>query len=244
MGYTTYFNGEMEITPELDPDQVAYLQAFNRSRRMKRDAAKAELLPDPLRLAVGLPIGLFGSYYVGSHDVDHGQIADTSIINYNLAPGQEERGYVYRDIKTGEVCAAPTVRLANGYEQHRDGWQGPLLPGHNCTETYELIASADPDGQPGLWCQWTVSDGGGRLFWDEGEKFYNYEEWMAYIYRHFLGPWGRTLAGEIYWEGEEGADQGKIDAYLGATGNQIIRVHYAVIGYDDGHKLNLELVRT
>lgn len=45
-----------------------------------------------------------------------------------------------------------------------------------------------PPGQPGLWCQWTPTDDGKSLVWDEGEKFYDSAEWMKYIIDHFLQP--------------------------------------------------------
>lgn len=45
-----------------------------------------------------------------------------------------------------------------------------------------------PEGQPGLWCQWTVNDEGTEIEWDEGEKFYDADLWMTYIIEHFLKP--------------------------------------------------------
>lgn len=44
-----------------------------------------------------------------------------------------------------------------------------------------------PEGQPGLWCQWTPSDDGTRIEWDGGEKFYHAAAWMEYLITHFLG---------------------------------------------------------
>lgn len=48
--------------------------------------------------------------------------------------------------------------------------------------------NSPPTGQPGLWCNWTVTDDGSEILWDEGEKFYYAKEWMAYIIEHFLKP--------------------------------------------------------
>ncbi len=155
MGYTTNFSGSFSITPALKPEHIAYLQAFNTSRRMKRDEAKAEALPDAKRLAAGLPIGKEGGYYVGSaEDGQHGQDRDNSILDYN-SPSSD---------------------------------------------------------QPGLWCQWTVSDDGAELLWDEGEKFYDYTEWLEYLVENFLAPWGYVIAGEVEWEGEDSDDRGTIYA--------------------------------
>ena len=154
MGYHTNFSGSFSITPALKPEHIAYLQAFNTSRRMKRDAVKAESFTDPVRLAAGLPIGPEAGYYVGAAEEDHGQVRDSAVIDYNSAPA----------------------------------------------------------GQPGLWCQWTVSDDGTELLWDDGEKFYDYTEWLEYLVQHFLKPWGYTVNGEVEWEGESGDDLGIIYA--------------------------------
>ena len=65
MGYTTDFTGYMKIDPPLNPEQVSYINKFSETRRMTRDPEKASKLPDPLREAVGLPIGEGGCYFVG-----------------------------------------------------------------------------------------------------------------------------------------------------------------------------------
>ena len=72
--------------------------------------------------------------------------------------------------------------------------------------------NAPPSGQPGLWCQWTVDDEGTELTWDEGEKFYNYEEWLNYLVENFFKPWGCELDGQIDWIGEDSNDRGTIYA--------------------------------
>jgi hypothetical protein len=70
--------------------------------------------------------------------------------------------------------------------------------------------NSPPSGQPGLWCQWVVSNDGSVLEWDGGEKFYEYGDWLRYLIEHFLSKWGRTLEGKIYWQGEESDDRGII----------------------------------
>ncbi len=65
-----------------------------------------------------------------------------------------------------------------------------------------------PDDQPGLWCQWVPSDDGKTLAWDEGEKFYEYAEWLQYLLDHFLIPWGYELNGDVVWNGEDPDDRG------------------------------------
>lgn len=68
---------------------------------------------------------------------------------------------------------------------------------------------SNPNGQPGLWCQWILTDPE-TLQWDGGEKFYNYTQWLEYLIKNFFEPWGIKLNGEIEWQGEERDDMGKI----------------------------------
>ena len=56
------------------------------------------------------------------------------------------------------------------------------------------------------------SEDGTTLAWDKGEKFYDYTEWLQYIVKHFLIPWGMTLNGEVQWRGEDVDDRGTIYA--------------------------------
>lgn len=82
MGYTTEFDGRFDLNPALTPAQVQYLDKFSRTRRMKRYSSIIEEMPDPIREAVGLPIGTDGEYFVGS-EVSMGQDCDIpSIVNY------------------------------------------------------------------------------------------------------------------------------------------------------------------
>lgn len=89
MGYTTDFWGDFEVVPPLRPAHRKYLQAFAMSRRMKRSAAIAAALPDPIREKARLPIGEEGGYYVGSAGKSYGQDQDDSIINYNDPPSDQ-----------------------------------------------------------------------------------------------------------------------------------------------------------
>lgn len=65
-------------------------------------------------------------------------------------------------------------------------------------------------GFPGIWCQWIPTEDGKCLEWDEGEKFYNYVEWLEYLIKEFLAPKGYVLNGEVEWTGEENGDIGLI----------------------------------
>ena len=151
MGYHTDFSGEFSVTPTLKLKHKNYLNAFAKTRRMKRNEALAEELTDKVRLKVALPIGHDGAYFVGNPD-DYGQSHDASIIDYNCPPY----------------------------------------------------------GQPGLWCQWMPNEDGDAILWDGVEKFYNYVQWIEYIIKNFLAPWGYKLNGEVEWHGEDHDDIGKI----------------------------------
>lgn len=63
---------------------------------------------------------------------------------------------------------------------------------------------------PSFWCQWVPTEDRKGIEHDGGEKFYAYVEWIAFIIEHFLEPWGRTLNGNVTWEGEESDDRGVI----------------------------------
>lgn len=177
MGYSTYFNGSWDVDPILAPDHLAYLNQFVAIRHVRRDPVKAELLPDPLRLAVGLPIGHEGAYYVGTANRYESQNGDPSVINGNEPPG------------------------SISYHSTLD-WQ---------THT-QLNAHGQVLGLtvPGLWCGWVPDEGGTSIAHDEGEKFYDYVEWIQYLLDHFLVPWGYALNGDVYWTGEESDDRGLI----------------------------------
>ena len=85
MGYTTEFTGAFELDAPLSAAQIAYLNAFNQTRRMKRDAAVTAQLPDPVREAAGLPVGEEGGHFVGSTN-NYGQDHTADILDNNNPP--------------------------------------------------------------------------------------------------------------------------------------------------------------
>ena len=58
------------------------------------------------------------------------------------------------------------------------------------------------------YCQW-ITDGE-AVYWDEGEKFYAYIEWLQYLIDNFFNPWKISLSGDVIWNGEEPGDIGMI----------------------------------
>lgn len=61
MSYTYDLLGKLSVSPPLNADQVAYIQEFSHSYRHKF-APKWQSWPNPLREAVGLPVGIEGEY--------------------------------------------------------------------------------------------------------------------------------------------------------------------------------------
>ena len=64
MGYTTIFDGTFHLNKRLLDSEAIYLLEFSRTRRMKRNPALLQSIPDPARAAVGLPVGEEGCYFV------------------------------------------------------------------------------------------------------------------------------------------------------------------------------------
>ena len=185
MGYTTEFQGEFNLDQPLTVEQIAYLKAFNETRRMKRNADLTKDRPDPIREAVGLPVGLDGGFFVGGGG------------NWGMNK--------YRESALTDALTFDVV------EDNTPPGQTPWNMRTSFEERRKVIDEGVPAGvQPGLWCQWVPNDAGTAIVWDEGEKFYDYIKWLEYIIHHFLKPWGRTLNGTVEFQGEEVGDRGLI----------------------------------
>lgn len=92
-----------------------------------------------------------------------------------------------------------------------------------------IINYNDAGNQPGLWCRWIINDNN-ELVWDEGEKFYNYVEWLEYLIKHFFSPLGYVLEGTVFYDGEDSDDFGKI-----IVKDNVVKVAY-------GHRVYEEVV--
>lgn len=150
MGYTTDFGGSFVLDKPLTPEHKAYLNQFCNTARLERDPAKLKDIPDPIREAVGLPVGKHGEFFV--------------------------KGEGYRG------------------QDHTDD---SVLGDYN-------------KNLPGKWCQWVPNGDGTEIEWDGGEKFYKYVEWIEYLIKTFLDPWGYKLNGEVKYAGEDPEDVGTI----------------------------------
>lgn len=88
MGYDTIFKGFFLFDRPLTQEQIDYLKKFSETRRTKRDPEIAKNMPDPLRLAVSLPIGEEAEYFVNGKGCA-GQDRDESTIDSNKPPGKQ-----------------------------------------------------------------------------------------------------------------------------------------------------------
>ena len=104
------------------------------------------------------------------------------------------------------------VRVSTGLPLGDDGGYFVSATGFRGQGMDESVVDFNrpPSGQPGLWCQWVPNEDGTAIVWDDGEKFYNYVEWLEYLIEHFLKPWGYVLNGSVSYSGEEPDDRGWI----------------------------------
>ncbi|RLA20260.1 MAG: hypothetical protein DRQ56_03600 [Gammaproteobacteria bacterium] len=221
MGYYTTFAGELGITPDLRPKHRNYLDSFLDIRHMARDEAIAATLSDPVREAVGLPVGLDGAFFVGEgSEFNYGNprisIQDRAaggVFDMNAPPGHDLHAFIIpkniANPKFGKRCTAP---LGDGGNGHRFAG-GERPPGHEFCEwgTYLKGVYDNPQTQPGLWAEWSLRDSTEQILWlgDEAVKAYHAREWLEYLIEHFFAPWGYLLNGTVTWIGEDEDDRGK-----------------------------------
>ncbi len=91
------------------------------------------------------------------------------------------------------------------------GNDGAYFVGKNANDTRDESITdynSPPRGQPGLWCNWIPTDDGENIVWNGMEKFYDYEEWLAYLCTNFFARWGYKLNGRVEWQGDDPDDKG------------------------------------
>jgi len=102
-----------------------------------------------------------------------------------------------------------------GYTTYFDGGiklDKPLTEEHkSILQNFQQADHRDEKGMPGIWCQWEPSKDGTEIVHDQGEKFYDYVEWMKYLMDKFITPWGYKANGAITWDGEESDDDGVLE---------------------------------
>lgn len=94
-----------------------------------------------------------------------------------------------------------------------------------------------PPEQPGKWCQWVPSDDGTRIEWDQGEKFYDADHWMAYLIDTFFKP-GATVAREL---ADPIPDRDYPEQFAHFTFDHLINGTIEAVGEEEGDSWRLEV---
>lgn len=109
------FAGSFSIDPPLKPEHQEYLYRFSETRRMRRDPEICKHMPDLVREAVGLPLGLDACYFVGG-DGFYGQHFDDSIVDYNAVPcGQPGLWCRWTPTEAGTIAVRPGCEKFSSY---------------------------------------------------------------------------------------------------------------------------------
>lgn len=118
MGYETRFTGVITLDPPLSPAHAAYLRAFAGTRRVSRDERLVAERPDPIRLAVDIPPGHEGGWFVGAGG-DLGQEPDApDILDYNAPPsGQPHLWCCWEPTPDGAGLHVPEPGYHYAYER-------------------------------------------------------------------------------------------------------------------------------
>jgi len=104
-----------------------------------------------------------------------------------------------------------TIRLDAGLPLGKDSGYYVDIENFGQNQTNDITDyNTPPAGQPELWCQWIPTEDGTAIEWDQGENFYNYVDWIEYLIKHFLEPWGYKLNGKVKWIGSNTDDFGTI----------------------------------
>jgi hypothetical protein len=209
MGYSTDFYGSFKLSRKVTKKEKNYINLFSSTRRMKRDVNKLMEL------------------YKGKHGLPHFTILNDE--QKELVKKLEDTGLKVscknkKDTRTpsqiygndGEYFAMDDKQSGQTRDNSIIDYNQPAgqLTDRNLdfnymwNENQKKIAAGTC--QPGLWCQWVISDDSKELEWNGGEKFYYYIEWLQYMINHFFQPWNIKLNGEVTWEGEDSSDMGKI----------------------------------
>ena len=231
MGYTTYFSGYFRFNKKVHPLHKFYINRFLGIRHMQRNV---DLLPtDPLLKLVGLPIGEEGKFYPGT----------------KLSPAAEEIALIILSLRQKYSCwnkdlsillLKEIMNLCCEDEKLLENYIEYSFDSHyECINETIVDYNQPPSDIPGLWCSWNISNGHNYdgdfdiLDWDGGEKFYYYVDWLEFIIKYFLTPWGYVLNGSVLFEGEDRDDCGYIQII-----DNIVTIEYDEREYSSSEEEN------
>jgi len=214
MGYTTNFTGGLNLTPPATEEQAGYINLLAGTRRMKRDVKK------------------LWNVYKGKHGLPQFELSEKirKMVAKLEAEGVDVSVKTKKDNRTPEEIYGVLGQYFAMGDGNYGGNSSATIIDSNSASGEKSYGSkeieSDPNGQPSLWLQWVLTEDGTRLEWDNGEKFYCYVEWLQYLINHFFSKWNIMLNGDIFWEGEESTDLGKIEVR-----DNVITVKGATITY-------------
>lgn len=182
MGYSTDFWGSLSLSRQLTDVEKNYINKLSETRRMKRDVNKLMEMFN----------GEFGHPTPKSNTPEgiYGRDGEYFVGGGGFAGQDNDESVLDYNHQPGSIPYDSNVDFTTHFFENQK-----RVENGEC--------------QPGLWCQWIINDEN-ELEWDNGEKFYNYIEWLKYLIEHFFEPWGVLLNGEIEWSGEEYDDKGVI----------------------------------
>jgi hypothetical protein len=211
MGYSTDFNGSLQLSRTATLQEQKYLTALAGTRRMKRDVNKLMKL---YKGKGGLP------FIFKANDEQNELIKqlEATGVKVEVKPIKDNRTpeeiygfmgeyFVGADGFRGQDSDNSVLDYNSpsgdiSWDDYKGDWE--------LREKLQAELNKDKRRQPSLWLQWVLNDEGTELAWDGNEKFYNYIEWLEYLIQHFFEPWGIKLNGGITWVGEDTSDTGMI----------------------------------
>lgn len=110
----------ISIEPKLNPEHLEYLQKFNATRRVRRDSTITEEREDRTRLAVGLPVGLNGCYFVGETGLS-GQNKGGDVLDVNSPPADQPSVWCPWTVREDHLHEHHIC--LNEKERHNDVWE-------------------------------------------------------------------------------------------------------------------------
>lgn len=205
MGYTTNFNGKLNLSRMATKAEFDYINAFSTTRRMHRNP---ETLYQKFKGQFGLIPDI--KQLLTPTQLKHANALNKTGIQLDMSTVPDNRTAIEIYGDQGQFFAHPKGEDRIGVVDYNKP------PGQISTidwlRSWKTNQKLKKDGkcQPGLWCKWCITPDCKYLEWDGSEKFYDYVEWLQYLITNFFQPWGIKLNGQIKWSGEDTSDVGII----------------------------------
>lgn len=209
MGYTTEFQGTFNLSREATNEEINYINTFSSTRRMKRNP---EILMSTFKGKHGMPNFPKLTY------IQKKQIEALEKSGLKISYSNDSDNRTAEEIYGIDGAYFAMNDGASGQTRDKSVIDFNTPPGQLFGSQYDFyylynenkrLASLS-ECQPGLWCDWQLTEDGKKLKWNGGEKFYEYTNWLKYMIEHFFKPWGIILNGEVKWQGESSDDMGII----------------------------------